>query len=274
MLAGEDAKAVEQLSRYEKPTDFLKAHNELRGKLSQRAEPVKMPDETTAPDDVAAYRKAFDVPEVSKDAKDEAYAEAYGLKLPEGVDVPAPLLGAFAKKRNSSHVPKAVVQKVIGEFGQIQMAMQQHVAKTDEAKRKEWHNGLRDKWGSKEYEGRLSAANAWLDDKFRHDEDAKSRLLSFRAPDGGYLADDPFFVELFSQLGMEAGHTDVLQANAFESGGKSIMEQIAEIEQLRHSNRAAYNERQPQLLKLYGAAQTKGMMDQHGNLVKGNQRRA
>ena len=251
-------------SRYETPAQFGKAYRELRGKLSQRAEPIKMPDENTAPDDVAAYRKAFDVPDVPKEAKDEAYAEAYGLKLPEGVDVPAPLLGAFAKQMNSAHVPKATVQKVIGEFGKIQQAVQAHAAKLDETKRKEWHNGLRDKWGSKEYEGRIAAANSWLDDKLGRDSEEKSRLLSFRAPDGGYLADDPFFVELFSQLGMEAGHTDMIQANAFESGGKGIIEQIQEIEALMFKDPVAYQNAQPRLRSLTSAGIAKGLLDEQG----------
>ncbi len=241
LLAGEDAKAVEQLSRYQSPNDFLKAHNELRKTLSQRAEVPKLSD-TSTPDEIAAYRKAFDVPEVSQDAKDEAYAEAYGLKMPEGVDVPPALLGAFAKQMNAAHISKGVAQKVVGEFAKIQLAVQERAEKINVEKRKEWTNALRDQLGAKEYDGHIAAANGWLQDQFKDNEDGLHRLLTYQAPDGGLLGDDPFFIKLFAEKGMGAGYTDMLQANAFEAGGKSLGDQQREIDALRWSNRQAYDE--------------------------------
>lgn len=241
MLAGDDAKAVEQLSRYQSPADFLKSHNELRGKLSQRAEVPKLSD-TSTPEEISAYRKAFDVPEVSQDAKDEAYAEAYGLKLPEGVDVPPALLGAFAKQMNSAHISKSVAQKVVGEFAKIQLAVQERAEKLNMEKRKEWTNALRDELGSKEYDGYIAAANGWLHNEFRENPDELHLKMRYQAPDGGYLGDDPFFIKLFAKMGMGAGYTDIMQANAFESGGKSLAVRQRELEALRWSDRKGYEE--------------------------------
>jgi hypothetical protein len=267
MLAGEDAKAIEQLSRYKSAGDFLAAHNELRGKLSQRAEIPKIDENSTA-DQIAEYRKAFDVPEVSKDAKDEAYAEAYGLKLPEGVNVPPALLGAFAKQMNSAHVPKSVVQKTIGEFAKIQMAVQERTEKTNTEKRKQWTNELRDRWGSKDYEGRVSAAQGWLQDQFKDNPDGVARLLAYQAPDGGLLGDDPFFIELFSEKGMGAGYTDRIEATAMESSGKSLIEQQREIEGLMFKDPKAYSEASKpggRLEKIIQLRMSRGEIDEYGN---------
>jgi len=267
LLAGEDAKAVEQLSRYQSPADFLKAHNELRGKLSQRAEVPKIGEDST-PEQIAEYRKAFDVPEVSQDAKDEAYAEAYGLKLPEGVDVPPALLGAFAKQMNSAHISKGVAQKVVGEFAKIQLAVQQRTEQINVEKRKAWTNELRDKWGSKEYDGRIAAAKGWLQEQFKDNPEGLQRIASYQAPDGGLLGDDPFFIEMFAEKGMGAGYTDVMQANAFESGGKSLAEQQREIEALMFTDTQAYNEASKpggRYEKIVQMRMSRGELDEHGN---------
>lgn len=212
----------------------------------------------------------MDVPEVGKDAKDEAYAEAYGLKLPEGVDVPPALLGAFARQMNSAHIPKATVQKAIGEFAKIQLQVQAKNEQLNDAKAKSWANEMRDELGSKEYDARVSAAKGWLGDKFRDNPEGLQRLASYQAPDGGRLGDDPFFINLFAQQGMQAGHGDIFQANAMESSGRSIPERIREVMSWRTTDRARYDEAtQPGglMAQLQAAAQAKGYMDGMGRMV-------
>lgn len=266
MLAGDDTKALERLARYKSPAEVGKALIEAQTKLSQRVEAPRITEEST-PEQIAEYRKAYDVPEVPQDAKDEAYAAAYGLKLPEGVDLPEPLIGAFARQMNASHVPKSVVQKVVGEFAKIQLGLNQQIEKTAEVKGREWHNSLRDELGSREYEAQLSAANSLLDDMFRDNPDGKADLVLARLPGGGLLRDHPVFFKLLAEKAMGAGYTDRIVANSLESGGRTLAEQQSEIENLMFKDPARYNapETQAKLASIVKSRMARGELDEHGN---------
>jgi len=169
---------------------------------------------------------------------------------------------------NSAHVPKPIVQKVIGEFGKIQLAMQQQSERIAADKRREWSNQMRDELGSAEYDGQLKAAKLWLKDQLGGDEAAFERIVAYQSPDGGLLGDDPFFLKLFAKEGMAAGYTDIIQANAMESGGKSLAQQQQEIEALQFKDPAAYNAASApngRLDKIIAARITKGELDEFGN---------
>lgn len=245
----------------------MKAFLEQRTKLSQRAEAPKLTEDST-PEQVAEYRKAFDVPEVPKEAKDEAYAEAYGLKLPEGVDISLAMLGAFARQMNSAHVPKATVQKVVGEYAKIQQAMAQKVEQTIAEKRKEWTGQLKDELGHREYDGQLEAARTYLKKEFEGREDEMTSLLAATLPSGGCLGDHPWFIKLIAGKAMGAGFTASIEANTLESGGKSLAQQQAEIEALQFKDPAAYNAASGRYEKILAARVARGEVDELGNEVR------
>lgn len=267
MIAGEDTAAIEALARYKTPQDFYKAHNELRTKLSTRPEVPTLTEQST-PEQIAAYRKALDVPEVSKEAKDEAYAEAYGLKLPEGVDIPPSLIGAFARKMNSQHVPKKAVQAAVGEFAAIQTTIAKQASETDVTKRREWQGAMRDELG-REYDAQIGSAKQWLSDQFRDNPDDLLELVGARLPSGGRLGDHPFFVKLIAQQAMGSGYTDRIEANSMESTGKSLAQQQMELEAERRKDRKTFSASggEGRLLKIIGLRQTRGEIDEWGNEV-------
>lgn len=269
MLAGEDAKALERLARYQSPTEVTKALIEAQTKLSQRAEPLKV-GETSTPEQIAEYRKANDVPDVPRDAANAAYADAYGLKLPEGVDLPPEMLGAFAKSMNAKHVPKSVVQQVIGEYATIQKAMSGQIEKIATEKAREWQNGLRDQLGSKEYDGQLNAATKWLASEFKDNPTELQNILGAQLPGGGKLGDHPWLFKLVAEKAMGSGFTDRIEANAMESNGKSLAAQQQEIESLRRTNRALYNDpsTQDKLKQIIKGRLSRGELDEYGNEVR------
>lgn len=269
-MAGEDVRALEVVSRYKAPGDLMKAFLEQRTKLSQRAETPKISD-TSTPEQIAEYRKAFDVPDVPKEAKDAAYADAYGIKPPEGYELgetEKQMLGAFAKKMNAAHAPKAFVQKAVAEHFEIQRATLANAGKIADGKAKEWANALRDEWGHREYDGRLAAANAYVQQRFSDRPEAWESLRLAVLPDGGRLGDHPEFIKMLVDSAMASGFTDRIEANAMESGGKSLAEQQREIEALMFSNPAVYNEAAKtggRLDKIIGARRSRGELDEHGN---------
>lgn len=268
-LAGDDPKAVEAVARYKDPKEFTKAFLEQRATLSKKQEPLKLTETSTA-DDVAAYRKALDVPEVPKEAKDEAYADAYGLNLPEEAGIPAPLIGAFAKKMNSKHIPKSHVQAAVGEFTTIQAAIAARTQTLNEEKRQEWESAQRKDLGSREYEGRLAAAQAFLDKRFENKMDDLAAILNAPLQGGGILKHHPEFRAMMAELAMQNGFTDRIEQNAYESGGKSLAQQQQELEGLRRTNSVAYNDPQNQqkLKRIIELRQKSGEIDSWGNEIR------
>lgn len=265
-MAGDDARTLERISRYSTPGDVAKALIEAQTKLSQRQEPLKLTEAST-PEQITEYRRASDVPDVPREAKDEAYAEAYGLKLPDGVNVPPALLGAFAKQMNAKHMPKAMVQSVIGEYAKIQAGIDQQVERVAMDKRAEWHGKLRDELGSREYDGRKKAASDYLQDQFAGRGQELQDLLGAQLPSGGYLGDHPWLFNLIAEKAIGAGFTDRIEANAIESTGKSLAARQSELEALRRTNRDLYNApaTQEALKKVIGLRLGRGEIDEMGN---------
>lgn len=270
MMAGDDAKALEAISRYQTPADLTKAFLEQRSALSKRAEPLKL-SETSTPEQIAEFRKLSDVPDVPQDAKDLAYAEAYGIKAPEGYDlgeVEKTMLGQFAKQMNASHVPKGVVQKVVAQHFEIQKSLAAQVETIAKDKAKEWQGQLRDTIGSKEYDARRAAAAEYLQREFADKPDDLSNILNAQLPGGGRLGDHPWLFNMVAEKAMGAGFTDRIEANALESGGKSLGDQQREIEQLMFKDRAAYDAAAApggRLDKIIGLRQSRGELDENGN---------
>jgi len=270
MLAGEDTKALEAISRYKSPADLTKAFLEQRAALSKRVEPVRLTADST-PEQIAEYRKAVGVPDVAADAKPESFLEAYKVAAPAGyemTDGEKALLGTVAQRLHGKHMPPEAVQAALGEYFEVQQAQQQQVVQATLERRKEWQDGIRDEIGSREYEARQKAAKTWLEQEFNGKEDDLRSLLGAQLPGGGMLGDHPFFFNLIAEKAMGAGFTDRIQADAMESTGKSLAVQQAEIEALQYKDRAAYDAAGPRLDKIMALRMSRGELDEHGNEVR------
>lgn len=272
LLAGEDTKALETLSRFKEPGEFLKSHNELRAKLSERPTVAKLADNATA-EQVVEYRKGLGLPDVPAGAKPDAYLDAYKIKIPEGYkasEVEKGMLGDYAKLAyEKGHSPREV-NEAVGFFFQQQAANIQAMNRLAVDRQKEWQGQMRDQMGSKEYDAQLNAANAWLQNKFADQPDTLVELTRAQLPGGGYLGDHPAFFDIITKLAVGDGFTDQIEANAIESGGKSLQAQQLELENLMYTDRARYNlpENQARLDKIIGLRMSRGEIDEQGLEVK------
>lgn len=273
MLAGEDAAAVERLARFKEPGDVWKSYRELENKVRTKSEPPKFPDKPT-PEAIAEWRKSIGVAEVGKDAKPEQYLEAFKIKAPEGYELSAVEKGTledFAKAAYEQGYAPREVKGAVDFFFQQQAANTQALNKIGVDFQKEQQNGWRDSVGSKEYEAQVSAASDWLKDQFKESPDMVDQLLQARLPNGGRLGDMRWFGELLAKQAMGDGYTDRIEANTFESNGKTLAQQHREIEALRYSNRAAYAEASKpggSLDKILQLRMSRGEIDELGNEVR------
>jgi hypothetical protein len=269
MMAGEDTKALERLSRFKEPGDVWKSYRELEGKLAKGAEPLKLAENAT-PEQISEYRKAIGVPDIGPDAKPEAFLDAYKIKAPDGYEmneVEKGMLAGFAQAMHGAHMPPNLMQAAAGEFFKAQAATKQHMQQLNGDRRKEWQNNLRDTLGSKEYDARKTAASAWLQQQFDGRDEDLHNILGAQLPGGGKLGDHPWFFDMIAEKAMGAGLTDRIEANALESAGKSLGEQQKEIEALWMTDRAAYDAKQKQLDKIITLRISRGELDENGNEV-------
>lgn len=270
MIAGEDVDAIKDLARYQSPADLMKAFKEQRAALSRRAEPVKLPDNPT-PEQVTAYRKAQGVPDVPADATPDKIAEAYGIKAPDGYEMSETekgMIGEFAKTMHGKHAPPGLVKEATDYFFKQQHAINQAIRKDAADKAKTWKNGLVDKHGTKEYEAQQAAATEFMRKEFADNPDEMTNILQAVMPGGGRLGDHPWFFEMMAKQAMGAGFTDRIEANALESGGKSLLEQRAEIERLMFTDRQRYDQLQPKLQQINRGLMARGEIDENGDPVR------
>lgn len=270
-MAGDDAKALEALSRYQSPKDVGKAFIEQRAALSKRAEPLKLADNAT-PEQVAEYRKGLGVAEVAKDAAPEKFIEAYGIKMPEGyqmTEVERGMVGDYAKwAYDNGHSPREV-RAATDFFFRQQAANTQALNKINVDKQREWASQLRGEFG-KDHDAYLAAGETYLNSIFQNDADAKNAFLNARLPGGGLLGDNPVFVKMMTELAMKNGLTDRIEANALETGGKSLEQQQTELEGLRWSNKELYDspKTQASLEKIISLRLSRGEIDESGNPIR------
>lgn len=263
-LSGGDAKSLERLSRYKTEGDVVKALFESQDKLRSRPDIPKLMDNAT-PEQVAEYRKAMGVP-------GDGTLDAYGIKAPDGyamTESETGLVSDFVKLMHGKHAPVGQVKEAVDFYFRSQAAAEQQVAKLDIAKQKEWQTQLRDSMG-RDFEPMVAAGEAFLTSHFAETPEIKDELLNARLPGGGRLGDHPAFIGLISDLALQNGFTDRIEATAMESGGKSLEQQQTELEKLQFSNPTLYNDpaTQAKLDKIIGLRLSKGEIDSDGNPVR------
>lgn len=260
------------MARYKTPADFLKAHNELRGKLSERPSILATLPADAKPEQVAEYRKAVGLPDIPADASADKIVEAYGIKPPDGYSmtpVEKGLVSEFAKLANQQNMPPAVVKAATDFFFKSNASALQATEKIDADKAKTWQGELRSELG-RDFDATISAGEAFLNQRFADNPEMKGELLTARLPGGGLLGDHPAFVKLVTDLAMQNGFTDRIEANSMESSGKSLEQQQLELEGLRMKDPALYNApaTQSKLDKIIGLRLARGEINEMGEPIR------
>lgn len=263
-LSGGDDKILTELTRIKSPADIGKELLRQKQELSKRREPLTLAKDAT-PEQVTEYRKAIGVPA-------EGTIEAYGIKAPDGYklsEVEKGALGDLAKLGVDKNVPAPIMKEVTDHFFRVQEANRQALNTLDANRQKEWQGELEQKLG-KDFKPMVAAGEAFLNQRFADNPEAKAELLNARLPGGGKLGDSPFFIELVIDNALKHGFNDRIEANELESSGRSLAEQQQEIEKLQFSDSAKYNlpATQQKLDKLIAARLSRGELDESGNEVK------
>jgi hypothetical protein len=271
LIAGDNGDILKELSRIKTATDLGKLLIDQKKALSKRAEAPKLPDNAT-PKQVAEYRKVMGIPEVAEGAKPEDFAKAYGIDAPKGYEVSEvekAMLADFAQVMHGKHTPAGIVKEAADFFFKAQTANQQNLNVLDVTRQKEWTSTLKTELG-KDYEPMLAAGEAYLNQEFADNAEAKGELLNARLPGGGRLGDNPWFIKKVIDAALNNGFADRIEANEMEQGGKTLAAQQAELEKLQQTDKSKYDlpETQKKLSRVIELRLARGEIDEMGNPVK------
>jgi cytochrome c553 len=257
MIAGDNEDVMNQLLRTKTPEDLGKRFVDLTKQVREKAPQSVELAENATPEQLAEYREAKGIPA-------EGTMEAYGVKIPEDAglsDADTAMIGAYVESMHSKNATPGEVQNSIDEYMQIYAAQSQEMNTKDLEYQKASQSALKEEFGA-DYEAYQGTAEAQLGTMFGGNEEAMANFLNARMPDGGRIGDAPEVFKMLVDMGLQNGLTDRIEANQMEANGKSIMQQISEIEGLMSTDRAAYDEFARQggkLDRLYNAAETKGI---------------
>ncbi len=194
----EDEKLREHSERFNSPLEMAKANLESRKKLSKAVIP---PSKNASDEEVAAYRKAMNVPESAEGYEYPAMPE--GVEMPENVKK---LRDKWSELFHKHNVPKNVVTEIIntykgqmeGEVTGLNELSQQHLEKSRDTLKGEWKG---------DYDKNMLLSSATAKELLGDDyEEAKFIKLG----DGTWAMDHPAFARVFARVGREMGEADFI----------------------------------------------------------------
>ncbi len=244
-MAGGDDKAAKQLERFKSPVEVAKALREAQAKVSQM-KPELAADATE--EQVAAWRKSAGIPE-----KPEGYLE----KLPDGLVIgedDKPMVDSFLTAAHGKNFPPDFVGTALNWYYDMQDREAAAQSDMDGKNRGAAVEELRAEWGN-EYQTNLNGFTGLLDSApaivVGDKEVPFGKFLgAARLPDGRLLGDHPAVIRWVSGLASEINPGGFI-APSGGVNGQGIDDEIAKIETLMRTDRAAYD-RDPNQAKRLG----------------------
>lgn len=227
--AGEDAKLLTQLERFQSPKAALDALFAAQRRISEGGLKPVLPEKPT-PEQLTAWRKENGIPEKP---------EEYLAHLPEGLvigEADKPLFESFVKSLHEVNAAPEVAHAAVAWYNKFQeeAIAQQREADTTYAASTE--DALRSEWGA-DYRVNQAIRTTFLN---RLPEGIKDVFLNSRMPDGRALGDHPDLSKWLVSMERELNPTATLSGGGFGGDTKGIETRIAEIEKLQGNQYSIY----------------------------------
>ena len=249
-MAGEDKDLMGFLGRFHSKDAALKQFKKMNDDIRKGVYRKPLGADPTE-DEMAAYRADFGVPD-----KPEGYLD----KLPDGLvvgDDDRPFIDKFLVAMHGSNAPASVTSAAIDAYyGIVEEQNAAEMEANDNAKRS-GEDALRGEWGA-EYRRNLNVVGNHLQSL---PEEVQGALMEGRGGDGIALMNNPHVLKWLASVALEANPLATVVPGAGANQAQAIGEEIATIENLMRTNRAAYNRdtaKQERLRELYGAREKLG----------------
>ena len=227
-IAGDDEKALAQLSRYKTPADVW---NKARA-LEQRITSGELKDNAPFPvdgsdEDKTAWRKAQGLPESP---------DKYEIGRELESDEEKAAIGSFLEYAHNKNLTPQNVQDMIQYFYDRQDAIEADRAEGDSLTQQEADDKLRAEWGA-DYRANINRIDNLI---ATAPAEVKEDLLSARLPDGTPLKANPDVMAFLFDL---ANLVEPVTTVVGQGGDKlaAVQDEIDEIKQMMKTDRAKYN---------------------------------
>lgn len=247
-IAGEDAKMLKGLEKYESPADLAKAYSELQTKFS-KTRPLPQLAKDATPEQVKEYREAAGIPQSW---------DKYDTTLDKGLvigDADKPIVESYLKEFHEANLKPDDVKKVLQIHFEKQNCDMADAMKIAEDHEKEVTQSLRQELGPK-YDESINMASNYL--KSNLGDEAFDKLRKSIAPDGTLLLNDQKILSHFFKLSREK-FGNATQPPAEGANLLSLTARKTELEKLSKANpklwydsadlREEYNQLTTQLTK-------------------------
>ncbi len=213
-LAGGDEKAEARLNRFQSPENVFKSWAELDKKISAGALKSTLPENAT-PEDIAAYRKSWDVPEKP---------EGYEIAVPAGLELLDPekeSLNLFLKDMHDSNAPKAMVKKATESYFKVRELELQQIYEAAQEKTINSRATMKAEWG-RDYDRNSKLVNN--DMVATIGAEAAQRIAGRTFIDGTKVGDDPDFLRYVAAKALASADDGMLVMSDSAMAGKSVEE--------------------------------------------------
>ncbi len=247
-MAGDDAKALKQLERYESPAAIWKKARALEQRLSSGELRSTLPNDANE-EQVKAWRAENGIPEAP---------EKYDLTFPDGLVIgeeDKPAIDDFLKAAHKANYSPDQVKESVRWYYDFQERQTEVRAQADERIKQESEDALRGEWGQ-DYRGNLQRVHNLLD---AAPGGLKEQLLNGRLADGTPIGSSPDALRWIVQVARELNPTGVIAPNAGGNVGQAIDDEIAKFEKMMGDRTSDYwkgpmaDKNQARLRDLYAA---------------------
>lgn len=217
------------LGRYPSEKAFLEAAKKDRDALRNGGAFKPLGDDASE-EDVAAYRKAFGVPEAP-----DKYLEA----LPDGLvvgDDDKPAIEQFVKAAHEVNAPKPIVDKLLSTYYDIVDAQNEELIQRNEQAKEDGINALREEWGP-EYRRNINVVNSFVETL---PEAVQTIISEGTLPDGTLIGNNPEVLRWLASQALEANPLATVAPGAGADAGKAVAEEIADIEKMMGDKNSDY----------------------------------
>lgn len=243
-MAKGDAKVLGRLQRYASPEALSDALIAAQNRISSGdLKPVLKKDAT--PEQVAEWRSANGVPETP-----DKYDLGKDIKL---TDQGKAFMERYLPIAHAANMTPEQVKANLGFIAEMNKGEAQQRATRDVELEESGEEALRAEWGG-EYKRNITFIHNLLDGAAT--PEFKNKLLGGRLADGTPIGSDPAALRFLMGLALVQNPTGTLVPGFNNNPAQGVEEEIAKIETLMKTDRAAYNKdekAQARLRELYGA---------------------
>jgi hypothetical protein len=227
-MAGGDEAALKRLARYADPTAAVKALSQLQERISKGELKAPLGKDAT-PEQIAAWRTENGIPETP---------DKYDLSSLKIDARDKPIIDSFLKTAHAKGMNTEQTRDSIEWYYSEVTRVAEERAAADKAAASAAEDTLREMWGNTEYKANLASVNNLL---ATAPADVRDNLMYGRLADGTPILAHASTVQYLLGLALEINPASVLDLPGGGSRMDSVDSEIANIEKVMRTDRAAYN---------------------------------